>query len=735
MKTVEKIITHLMKPMNPILSFNQFMNQKSKKPSKNLPMFKVKDQMRIPVKEFAYRCCVFYVIKFDSIYFKFTVNILNTQSTESTAPHNASNSQSGIVIHPKSKVPQSKDFIKSQIKGNVYSLREVKKRQLKNQSTVWKNMRQVLDENQNDLPGIYSCSICLNVIINEGKSTTPFLRHLCTTDKNQMSITTFAKTSSLEKGKKVKVSAQDHQMLRDGIVQFMCSDIRPFSAVEGRGFVAAMCSAIKIGQAYPNLEYSEFQKVLPSRSTVQREIETKVDVAKEKVKAKLHEAYKSFGGFACTSDLWTDDYRQKTYISLTAHVSELCDNEIKYERYILGVEEVRQQVKSKEVVESRILDMLLTYGFTEIDVRSSIHFVTDRGSQYKAIDKFQRANCFAHMLHNIVSAMCKDVELNEIISNAKSLVRYVKKAGINYRSNLRLKSYCETRWSTVFTMLSSIVSKFEDIYKVLEERQNQNKKYSDCLKYIECLHKSTLSAIVSFLEPFKVWTDYIEADKCITIHRVWPIHAKVMQHMKISTDTDPKSKKFQLIEGIKTIGREYIRSIQNDFSPTMEQNIAIALHIRMKKLKKMTEAMRELTYQRIDLLISNNSSLPTVIAPKERKSTSNNLFDSFADSDCDDTTNYKEKKYCPELEEYLRMPISDVQFYDKDDTTTLRQWWFKHKDVFPNLFKLFMKISSIPASSAPSERCFSVTGQIISERRSCISPENVGNIMMCRNLY
>lgn len=63
------------------------------------------------------------------------------------------------------------------------------------------------------------------------------------------------------------------------MVQFVCSDLRPFSAVEGKGFVEAMRAGIALGQAYPSLQPSEFDKVLPSRSTIQREIESKVDLA------------------------------------------------------------------------------------------------------------------------------------------------------------------------------------------------------------------------------------------------------------------------------------------------------------------------------------------------------------------------------------------------------------------------------------------------------------------------
>lgn len=41
-----------------------------------------------------------------------------------------------------------------------------------------------------------------------------------------------------------------------------------------------------------------------------------------------------------------------------------------------------------------------------------------------------------------------------------------------------------------------------------------------------------------------------------------------------------------------------------------------------------------------------------------------------------------------------------------------------------------MKYLIIPASSAPSERIFSLTGQVLSERRSRLSAENVNSLVV-----
>ena len=53
------------------------------------------------------------------------------------------------------------------------------------------------------------------------------------------------------------------------------------------------------------------------------------------------------------------------------------------------------------------------------------------------------------------------------------------------------------------------------------------------------------------------------------------------------------------------------------------------------------------------------------------------------------------------------------------------EWWRKNNEQFPTLSKLTKKLFCIPATSVPSERVFSIVGNIVTKKRASLKPENV----------
>lgn len=56
-------------------------------------------------------------------------------------------------------------------------------------------------------------------------------------------------------------------------------------------------------------------------------------------------------------------------------------------------------------------------------------------------------------------------------------------------------------------------------------------------------------------------------------------------------------------------------------------------------------------------------------------------------------------------------------------------WWEMRTTQYIHLSSLAKKILCIPATSVPSERVFSVAGNIINEKRSRLKPDNVNKLI------
>lgn len=321
--------------------------------------------------------------------------------------------------------------------------------------------------------------------------------------------------------------------------------------------------------------------------------------------------------------------------------------------------------------------------------------------------------------------MCNEPEVSEIIGKVESLVTYLKKSGLNSHNDISVQQKSPTRWNTINKMFISVVGSYESIYRTLEERKNTgNVRYKNCLTKIECIKKSTLVKMIALLQPFKDWTDMIEGDKKVTMYHVWPTYMKMKSHLSMTFDAEMEDDPdFQLIEAMKSRGRAYIDKIESDIKPRKEHCMAVALHPKMKKLRKMDSFEREDIYAKIDEIIRGGDEIPV---KKPTQPIDTNFLDEFVD--LDDTIEEVDGLYSSELSKYLKHQITNEDFM-------IEKWWFENRSTYPNLFKLFMKISCIPASSAPSERIFSRAGRILNDRRTSLLPQSVENLLLYRNLY
>lgn len=226
-------------------------------------------------------------------------------------------------------------------------------------------------------------------------------------------------------------------------------------------------------------------------------------------------------------------------------------------------------------------------------------------------------------------------------------------------------------------------------------------------------------------------SDNLEGDNYITLHMVWPIYSKLFEILA-ETNSDFEGEldgKYPISSNMKRLGREYMNKNKSDFSPTFQHKVMTLLTPTMKKLTFIDFRSRVKFQADVEDYISANlqvnqnedgSSTTTNVSYVSNSLHQSNFLDGFISLDTESETICES-----ELTRYLNHPITC--------NVDTKDWWCENAEKYPSLFRIFLKLSCVPATSASSERDFSIAGNIVTDKRSLILPDNVNNLIVMRN--
>lgn len=104
---------------------------------------------------------------------------------------------------------------------------------------------------------------------------------------------------------------------------------------------------MQFGQRNPKTTREDLMEAIPSRNTVKDAVSEIADSKRKIVTNILKRAITAgTGGVAVTTDLWTDDFRHESYMTVVAHVCTWQNNEIDFKEYILSTREVTETIKT-----------------------------------------------------------------------------------------------------------------------------------------------------------------------------------------------------------------------------------------------------------------------------------------------------------------------------------------------------------------------------------------------------
>lgn len=341
-------------------------------------------------------------------------------------------------------------------------------------------------------------------------------------------------------------------------------------------------------------------------------------------------------------------------------------------------------------------------------------------------DIINRINCYCHLLNNLVEYMCAIEPVKQLVSDVSSLVSFIRNSGLNEMCDPKLKKYVDSRWNTVVNLFASVGLNYTKLGHILLEKEKADKS-SDVVPKLLICPRNDIDIIATFLKRFKLWSERLEADKKPTLWMVWPTLTLMRMHL------EAKPTDHMIIKQMKEAGRLYLEKNEFDSAPKLVHQMSTVLHPVIKNIALATEQEKKEVYGQIDDAIyisepfheTRDANLNEAVAVHENL----DILEAFVGVVNVNSPPQSQETYTDKLERYLqlRLPLFDPHEFD------LCEWWHRNRHTFPKLYKLFLSLAGVTASSAPSERKFSETGIFLTARRSNTLPETLSDLVLARN--
>ena len=232
------------------------------------------------------------------------------------------------------------------------------------------------------------------------------------------------------------------------------------------------------------------------------------------------------GHASSTTDLWTDDFKKVSYITMTVHY---IDSAWKLNKHVIFTCNFPDdQRKTGANIEKELIRNCSKFGL-ETDQFKKLRFVTDRGANIiKALGNYERFSCSCHVINTVLAhtfcakflaEQCPTIQKTIIAS--KTLVTYMKQSGyVNCLKNT-LHQQADTRWCSHHAMFQSISSQYSSIEELLDAKGESHR--------LDDISHETLKRLITLLEPFVLATRELEADDIPTQHIIIPWYFSLMK--------------------------------------------------------------------------------------------------------------------------------------------------------------------------------------------------------------
>ena len=487
----------------------------------------------------------------------------------------------------------------------------------------------------------------------------------------------------------------------------IAKDNMPFNTVEKEGFKYLMKTAVPLYK-------------LPGRKSITTYMEEKYNLFSAAVKNRL--SFVDY--FSLTADCWSDVHNDVSYLGMTAHY----EREGELLSTTIGVTELSES-HTAEYLGEWMTSITSEWNIAD---EKKVSIVTDNAANIvKAVNDYFGNNrhrpCFAHTINLVASNTLDFQDAQTVIIKIKNIVKFFKQSNLasdalRKVSVLKLIQSVETRWNSTYYMLERFTLLADEVATILL-------KFPNSPPMLSAEELQLAKEILEVLRPIEVLTKELCGERYVTSSKLIPMVnclKKKVESLRIKVKTaTAKSLLSRLVSEIsKRFGQiesSHVNAISTILDPRFKR---IHFNDRMacaNAVNHISRCIRRL----------NQSNAAAAAAAAMITEDANQIDD----ADVNDMWSYHENLVSQiqnSTEEQLaenQMP-TELKYYLSQPLIKLKEnpmdfWSKQYVSLYPMLCTIARKYLSVVATSVPSERLFSRAGNMLTDNRSRLSPNNL----------
>ncbi|XP_045172971.2 zinc finger BED domain-containing protein 4-like [Mercenaria mercenaria] len=325
-------------------------------------------------------------------------------------------------------------------------------------------------------------------------------------------------------------------------------------------------------------------------------------------------------------------------------------------------------------------------------------------------DNFPKhCSCFAHSLQLVVKdglAQCGN-HLKQLISKASTIVSYVRKsvlASEYLEDEKRLQAANCTSWNSQLYMIQSVLAVPEDKLSSL-----------DCPQKLSSYERKLLGEVWQLLKPFEEATLEVQRERSVSASLAVPLCISLKAQMKAMASTYNTN--------MVTTLKASLDKRQSKYEENEDYCMASILDPRFKL------PWCESDYDRDQHIALSKMRCSTVVLPStEHKSPPEKVPKPVGIFSLLPRT--------PRKQRHVSGRISETDMYLAEDLLDTASdplhYWESNSEKYPALSKLAQTYLTLPASSAPVEKLFSIGGKMFRAERCSLNDENFEALMFLK---